>query len=74
MPAEPKYLIRKKLLQKDGSYRENLYTLAIKAKRTVQTIENWQRIKKDSKSDIAINDLYIMCEFFNCNPNELING
>jgi len=74
MCADPKYLIRKKLLKMPGNYRHNLYSLAIKANRSAQTIEKWAKIDKNSKSDIPTGDIYILASFFKCNPNDLING
>lgn len=56
-----------------GKYRQNLYLLAIKTDRSIRTVERWISIPADSKADIFNDDMYKIADFFNCNPQDLIN-
>lgn len=70
--TEPKYRIRRMLLQKPGSLTQNKYQLCIALGINVKTLDNWMRTQQGDKFSIPSDAFYSLAEYFKCNPLDLL--
>lgn len=72
--TQPKYTIEEKLKAMQGKYTDNQYKLCIAVGITVKTLENWLKHEKGSSNSIKSDYLFLLCDFFNCQPHDLLNS
>jgi hypothetical protein len=68
-----KYNIKKRLQTLPGTFTANKYLLCAHLNKTEKTVDKWLNIKVGDQYSITVDDLYLLADFFHCNPTELIN-
>lgn len=68
-----KYNIKKRLQKLNGAYTANKYRLCAHLNKTEKTVEKWLNTKINDTYSITVDDLYLLADFFVCNPTDLIN-
>ncbi|MGZ3999595.1 MAG: hypothetical protein ACXVIY_03155 [Mucilaginibacter sp.] len=74
MCADLKYTIKRKLYGLPGEYRDNFYLLCVAVKRSIKTVNHWMDVKKGDAFSIPSDEFYLIADFLQCSPTELING
>ncbi|RFZ84786.1 hypothetical protein DYU05_04040 [Mucilaginibacter terrenus] len=74
MCPTPKYSIRKFLYAMNGKITKNRYLICIELDITETTLDNWMNTPLGAKFSIPSDPFLKLCNIFNCQPSELING
>lgn len=69
-----KYTIRKQLLKLPGSFQHNRYRLCIAIEICDKTLLRWIAVEKGEKFSIPTDKFYMIADFFQCTPIELMNN
>lgn len=73
MCVNPKYNIRRRLLEIPGNLLHNKYKLAIELGISERTIDKWCDTEKGDKYSIPSDHLFKTATFFNCTVTDLLN-
>lgn len=71
--AALKYPIREKLNKMDGNYSRNFLKMCLHVDISATTGHRWASVTKTEQFSIPVDKFYLLADFFNCNPTELLN-
>jgi hypothetical protein len=74
MCVNPKYNIRRRLLEIPGKLLNNKYKLSIELDISERTLDKWMGTEKGKKFSIPSDGLFKLATFFECTERELLNG
>lgn len=74
MCNNPKYNIKRRLLDVPGKFQHNKYKLCIEANITERTFDKYLDTEKSDEYSIPSDKLKAIATFFNCTMDQLING